>query len=864
MLKKLISTAILSSVIGSVSANPELGYMTQSTDQNHFFNATIALDALPAELTDKKLKVKLGSITDFYRHNIEYDKQVASLRFKVARDSHGKPIIRVRSNREITTEQLRAVVKLTVGKQKIYGIYNFKITPNKERHVTLNLLNTDHKPIGKQLFTEKIKSSTQKALSFIASTATIYEEGVKDINIPSYEQYQVKAGQSISRIAMELLPRYPKVSNWQTLMNKLAALNPGAFINGDINQLRADAKLQLPGYSQKRAPLMAQNQKEKVPANTSDSHSINSTILINSLPAELAGNKNLEVKLGSIADFYRQRIDYSQQVASLRFDLTTNSNEETEIRAYSVREISAKQLTAVVKLSVGRKKVYGIYELRSDKTGRHITFNLLGTNNRNNPQVVKQLSVPTEESAYKDSSSSQASVDIGKKQALESLRNKLKSYEQTQSRSTKGSQSEMTVSKDNSSLVASSDIDKVKALEALRNKLKKYEQAQNRNTRSSQPKTNIRRVNSSSRGENIYRISQGDTLSTIAMNLTGAYPEATSWRAVMKLLVTLNPDVFINGDINKIRTGTRLTLPESSHFEQLYNVATSESISSIAWKLQYKYPQPGGWKGMMSQLIHMNPETFINGNPHKLRDNVFLIIPSTGQSEIEAEIQELPESQPWNGTYNKIKLLQSDQEENAALNHLPRKMQSSLHELSVQEKAEKVYRVTEGESLAAIALKLMPDYPQLDSWYDLMEELTKLNPSLLADNDIGAINDGTLLQLPEKTTHENQFNHTARQSLPVEQKNTRQPDNPAGNVTMISYDKISKSLISRVSKKSSYAVPDGYTISMVAIKLFPRFPGYESWPVLMDKLYKLNPEAFVDSDINKLRTNSRLKLPGTT
>ncbi|WP_257284656.1 hypothetical protein, partial [Endozoicomonas sp. SESOKO1] len=71
MIKKLISTAIVSSVIGSASANPELGYMTVGTDQYQLFNATIAIDALPSELTNKKLKVKLGSITDFYRHNIE-------------------------------------------------------------------------------------------------------------------------------------------------------------------------------------------------------------------------------------------------------------------------------------------------------------------------------------------------------------------------------------------------------------------------------------------------------------------------------------------------------------------------------------------------------------------------------------------------------------------------------------------------------------------------------------------------------------------------------------------------------------------------------------------------------------------------
>ena len=247
MLKKLISTAILSSVIGSVSANPELGYMTLNTDRNHFFNATIAIDALPAELADKKLKVKLGSITDFYRHDIEYDKQVGSLRFKVTKDASGKPVIRVRSIREITAEQLQAVVKLYVGRQKVYGIYDFQVTPNKkEHHVSLNLLNSDHKPEEKQRYTKSAKSSTALSSEAISSAVKTSREEAKSVEISSDFQYRVLAGKTISQIAMELLPDYPETSNWQTLMEQLVSINPDAFVNGDINQLKSDAVLNLP------------------------------------------------------------------------------------------------------------------------------------------------------------------------------------------------------------------------------------------------------------------------------------------------------------------------------------------------------------------------------------------------------------------------------------------------------------------------------------------------------------------------------------------------------------------------------------------------------------------------------------------
>ncbi len=894
MIKKLISTAIVSSVIGSASANPELGYMRLGTDQYQLFNATIAIDALPSELANKKLKVKLGSITDFYRHNIEYDKQVSSLRFKVARDSDGKPLIRVRSVREITTSKLKAVVKLTVGNQKIYGIYDFKLTPNKERRVTLNLLNTDHKPSDKPLISKKaqepststarIPPSTVKPLPAVTSPPTSHVKDVKDIGTSSSGQYQVKAGQSISRIAMELVSMYPDISSWRTLMKRLAALNPDAFINGDINKLRADAQLKLPGSVQQNAPVIAEepsvpavkvtettsfkspdksviahSQNKKSPSNTLRSNSLNSTIIIKDLPEGLAGKDNLKVQLGSITDYYRQGVDYNQQVAGLRFDITTNSRKETVIRARSTREISAKQLTAVVKLSAGRKKAYGIYELRSSKSGQYIAFNLLDISGGKKPQVVQSLP------------SSRASGDIAKKQALEALRKKLKGYEQERSQDP----IEKSVNKVASSSQTSGDVAKKQALEALRKTLKGYEQAKNMEAKSRQSEAENQGLSGKTAGrgsgfssmaaQDTYRVSKGDTISTIAMKLSKAYPGSKGWRGVMKLLVKHNPDAFINGDINKIHAGTVLKLPESSHYDHLYKVVAGDNISTIAWRMQYKYPQPTGWKGMMKQIVHMNPKAFTNGNPNKLRENEILIIPDSGASEIEAEIQELPQEQPEiqkSNSYNHSKL----QKMRHKSVKLTQKNPSSSKDQPVQQKAEAVYKVTESESLAAIAHQLIPDYPQFDSWYDLLQELAKLNPSLFMNNDIGAIRRGTVLQLPEKKPRKDKIDNISVQPLPAERNSdkrssVRRSESTTGNVTALSYNKISNSLLSRIGKTPVYNVPEGYTISMVAIKLLPQFPEYESWTALMRVIYKLNPDAFIDRDINQLRTNSRLKLP---
>lgn len=783
MIKKLISTAIVSSVIGSASANPELGYMTVGTDQYQLFNATIAIDALPSELTNKKLKVKLGSITDFYRHNIEYDKQVSSLRFKVARDGDGKPLIRVRSVREINTNKLKAVIKLKVGRQKIYGIYDFNLTPNKERQVTLNLLNTDHKPAEKPVIV------TTKALGLSTLTAKTGSPVVQPVAQPvaqplppeisttdagkdspmtsSSGHYQVTAGQSISGIAMELLPLYPEVSSWRILMNRLASLNPGAFINGDVNKLRADAQLTLPG--------------------------------------------------------------------------------------------SARQIAQ----AAGRDKIHGLYEPGSGNSEQQITFNLSDTSNGKKPQPV-----------VKTSPSAKTSGQVAKQQALEELHKKLKSYEQAETHDT-----HKPVNNNLSSSQASGDAARKKDLEALRKKLSEYEQAKKTEVRRRQNRAaNQRRAGSmvskgsqpslmtgAMTGAKTYQIAKGDTLSTIAMKLSKAYPGSKSWRKVMKLLVRDNPDAFIGGDINRIRAGTVLSLPEFSHYDHLYEVVAGDNISTIAQRMQYKYPQPTGWQGMMKQIVYRNQKAFINGNPNRIRANEILIIPGSGAVEIEAEMEELPQKQPEikkSNAYHQSKREKTDQR----LAKLNRKSLATPKEQPVQQKAETIYKVSESESLATIAHKLVPDYPQFDSWYELLQELARLNPSLFMDNDIGAIKKGTVLQLPEKKSRRQTMDSTQMQPKPAGRSkgqpvSVRKPGETMGSATAPSYNKISNSLLSRIGKTPEYKVPRGYTISMVAIKLLPLYPEYDDWTSLMDDIYKLNPDAFINSDINRLRDNSRLKLP---
>lgn len=156
----------------------------------------------------------------------------------------------------------------------------------------------------------------------------------------------------------------------------------------------------------------------------------------------------------------------------------------------------------------------------------------------------------------------------------------------------------------------------------------------------------------------------------------------------------------------------------------------------------------------------------------------------------------------------------------------------------------------------------MPDYQRFGGWYALMKELARLNPSVFVNNDIGMILEGTILKLPVsdaalKTGGNTDMHRLQNRNQVTELKRRRQRRNLVSN----SYNRISQPPVVRAMSDRFYKVPDGHTLSMVAIALFPEFPEYGSWPGLMQALYEINPNAFTDNDINQLRSNVELKLP---
>ena len=884
MIKKLISAAILSSVIGSVSADPELGSMTMAAGESGLFNATIAIDATASEISNQKLTVKLGSITDFYRHGIDYNQQIASLRFKVVKNEQGKPVIRVSSDRKIVGNELKAVVKMTVGRKKIYGIYDIHLASDKSGHrVTFNLLNAPHNSQSPQLVQSMAKPipeakpamDSQSAPSEDTAAALVKQrkklKAVEQASLQSdpsllaTDQYRVSSGETISSIAMKLLPRYPQAKNWQAVMKRLVAKNSDVFVNGDINRLPAKAVLALPGQDDFASNAVSRDKpasqiREMATADTTGDQDSMPT-LEPSAPVSTESDEQYIVSKGetisSIAKKLVPRYPGAEGWQAVMEQLVT-LNPEVFING------DVNRLPAEATLALPGQNDFVSNVVSPDQPASQVNKMVTAdtTDNQDKISAFEPSKPMTFEQAPEQSDRSAADqYQVSSGETISSIAIKLASrYPEAE-----GWQAVMErLVTMNSDVFINGDINRLPAEAMLdlpgQNDFASRASGSQDNASMSEPA-----LQASRESREQYEVSTGETISSIAIKLSTTSLSGHSWRGIMKLLVTQNPDAFINENIDQISPGTLLALPNKTDFAQLHKVEYGESVSSIAMKLQQQDPQPGGWREIKGQLISMNPEAFINGNPRWLREDAFLLLPGAANKMVKAEMHELPQKQiqakvtpapepaleaapepalePAPEATPKPTVMAAVEPVQMAFKPAPEQNMAEQE----SDRGENTYRVTEGESLSVIALKLQPDYPQFDNWYLLMKALARLNPTLLADNDIGSIRGGTILQLPPKIDNQDQELDLNTGSI-----------QPTNSTIATPYDKISKSLVARAS---SFTVPQDFTISMVAIKLFPDYPEFDSWPDLMDSIYRMNPDAFINNDINRLRADAELKLP---
>ncbi len=97
-----------------------------------------------------------------------------------------------------------------------------------------------------------MKNSAYLMIYLIAALLTgnsfLHASESKRIEVYAISQsfWDVRPGESLSEIVIQLLPEYPAMR--KTLMHDIVDMNPSAFIQGDPNQLRAHSRIWLPDH----------------------------------------------------------------------------------------------------------------------------------------------------------------------------------------------------------------------------------------------------------------------------------------------------------------------------------------------------------------------------------------------------------------------------------------------------------------------------------------------------------------------------------------------------------------------------------------------------------------------------------------
>ncbi|MDD7804363.1 MAG: hypothetical protein PUP46_02085 [Endozoicomonas sp. (ex Botrylloides leachii)] len=128
MLKKNIIIIIFGLIISNLSySNNKLGVLKINSTRYEPFDATITINDTK-DNGFKLVKAQLGTVVDFYRHDIEPSYLHSSLSFSIKEKNNNRKVIQVTSDLPIPAEKFGFVIRLYDEDKKHFGIYNF-ITP---------------------------------------------------------------------------------------------------------------------------------------------------------------------------------------------------------------------------------------------------------------------------------------------------------------------------------------------------------------------------------------------------------------------------------------------------------------------------------------------------------------------------------------------------------------------------------------------------------------------------------------------------------------------------------------------------------------------------------------------------------------
>ncbi|MDF3194617.1 FimV/HubP family polar landmark protein [Pseudomonas sp. 1928-m] len=232
------SSALYSGLVPALG----LGEITLHSALSQPLDAEIELFDV-GDLTAEDMRVRLAPADVFSRSGVDRLYFFNDLRFTPLLRG-GKSVIRVVSTQPVREPYLNFIVEVLRPNGQLYREYTVLLDPPSSA-----------------AYRSLAAPAASAAPAVVATTPRVAPAApVRPAVMPAAQQgnrYSVVSGDSLWKIATRLAADTGQVTP-QALMNDIHALNPQAFINGDINRLRAGAQLLLPDSLASAAPAVAE------------------------------------------------------------------------------------------------------------------------------------------------------------------------------------------------------------------------------------------------------------------------------------------------------------------------------------------------------------------------------------------------------------------------------------------------------------------------------------------------------------------------------------------------------------------------------------------------------------------------------
>jgi len=229
-----------------------LGKIVVFSDLGQPLRAEIEVHATQKELSD--MTVKLGSPETFKEAGIDYPRHLNEARFNLEKDSKGRSLIKISTDRSINEPFVDMLIDLSWSSGRLVRELTFLLDPPKmaERNTLVITSPVTSSPTSSKA--PKVIDIGQSAgiddktrSRALASVAASPPKPSDENSLRTKNAYTTRPGDNLRKIASATKPR--EISLEQMLVALLRA-NPKAFENGNMNRLKSGEHLSIPETSE--------------------------------------------------------------------------------------------------------------------------------------------------------------------------------------------------------------------------------------------------------------------------------------------------------------------------------------------------------------------------------------------------------------------------------------------------------------------------------------------------------------------------------------------------------------------------------------------------------------------------------------